>query len=35
MDTRRCIICGCPELDHTPLRYVLKAWFLHRILRRL
>lgn len=32
MDTRRCIECGCPALDHTALRYVLRAWWRHRLL---
>jgi len=35
MDTRRCIVCGCPCIDHVPLSYVLKALFWHRIMRRI
>lgn len=31
--TDRCIECGCPVGDHVPLRYWLKAWVKHRILR--
>ncbi len=26
----RCLICGNPAIDHTPLRYVVRAWFWHR-----
>lgn len=31
-DTHRCVECGCPAVDHVPaLRYVLKAWLLHKL----
>ena len=29
----RCIDCGCPSVDHQPIRYVLKTWLLHRLWR--
>lgn len=32
LDTRRCIDCGEPAVDHTPLRYVWRAWWRHRLL---
>lgn len=38
----RCVICGCPNMDHQPirwwiksgipLRYLIKAWVKHRII---
>lgn len=31
IDTRRCVLCGCPAVDHVPLRYVLRAWLKHRL----
>ena len=29
----RWVLCGCPACDHTPLRYPLKAWWKHLLLR--
>lgn len=35
----RCLLCGCPQSDHVPLRYALRVLVLHllpaRILRTL
>lgn len=30
-----CPECSCPNLDHVPLRYVLRALLLHRLNRRI
>jgi hypothetical protein len=26
----RCVVCNQPAIDHARLRYILRAWFLHR-----
>lgn len=31
MTTHRCVLCGYPAADHTPLRRVLRAWVAHRL----
>jgi len=32
--TNRCLVCGCPEIDHVPIRYVILARIKHAILAR-
>lgn len=31
----RCVACGCPNVDHQPMRYVLRAWLLHLLPARI
>jgi hypothetical protein len=31
----RCLICGCPQIDHVPIRYPLRVWLLHTLPARI
>lgn len=32
-DTNRCVTCGEPLGDHIPMRYWLRAWLKHLVMR--